>query len=270
MSGWLDGPLTTVALCWRLERRDGVTIGLTAHDRDLLVEGMRYRAAPGMTPSAIRCDDSLDADSMEATGPLSADAIRETDLIAGRWDGAHIQVLAVDWTNPEAPLVLGDGTLGAVETGNGSFRAELRGARAALERPLVEETSPSCRARLGDTRCRVAMAPRRRFARVLAVEERLVTLDRTEPTADAYGGGRLRWFGSANVGLEAAIAASEDGTVLLERVPAFPVVNGALVELVEGCNKRLETCAGRFGNVANFRGEPYLPGVDLLTRYPGA
>ncbi|MBS0285228.1 MAG: hypothetical protein JSS15_12490 [Proteobacteria bacterium] len=23
------------------------------------------------------------------------------------------------------------------------------------------------------------------------------------------------------------------------------------------------------GNAANFRGEPYLPGIDLLTRYPG-
>ena len=33
--------------------------------------------------------------------------------------------------------------------------------------------------------------------------------------------------------------------------------------------KSIATCAGRFGNTLNFRGEPYLPGVDLLTRYPG-
>ncbi|MGO1304812.1 MAG: phage BR0599 family protein, partial [Sphingomonas parapaucimobilis] len=43
-----------------------------------------------------------------------------------------------------------------------------------------------------------------------------------------------------------------------------------LIELVEGCDKRLETCLSRFGNVVNFRGEPFLPGIDLLTRYPGA
>lgn len=46
--------LTTIALCWRIERRDGVTIGLTAHDRDLTIDGLIHRAAPGMTPSAIR------------------------------------------------------------------------------------------------------------------------------------------------------------------------------------------------------------------------
>jgi hypothetical protein len=50
---FLDRDLTTVALCWRVERRDGVTIGLTAHDRDLAIDGLVYRAAPGMTPSAI-------------------------------------------------------------------------------------------------------------------------------------------------------------------------------------------------------------------------
>jgi len=31
----------------------------------------------------------------------------------------------------------------------------------------------------------------------------------------------------------------------------------------------METCSARFGNAVNFRGEPYLPGNDLLTRYPG-
>ena len=42
------------------------------------------------------------------------------------------------------------------------------------------------------------------------------------------------------------------------------------VELGEGCDKRLATCSQRFDNAANFRGEPHLPGNDLLTRYPGA
>ena len=51
---------------------------------------------------------------------------------------------------------------------------------------------------------------------------------------------------------------------------ANPPRGEAAVELIEGCDKSLATCAARFGNAANFRGEPYLPGMDLLTRYPGA
>jgi hypothetical protein len=45
---------------------------------------------------------------------------------------------------------------------------------------------------------------------------------------------------------------------------------GTLVLLVEGCDRTIATCRLRFNNAANFRGEPYLPGNDLLTRYPGA
>ena len=45
---------------------------------------------------------------------------------------------------------------------------------------------------------------------------------------------------------------------------------GVRVIVSEGCDRRLETCTARFGNAANFRGEPFLPGIDLLTRYPGA
>jgi uncharacterized phage protein (TIGR02218 family) len=97
----------------------------------------------------------------------------------------------------------------------------------------------------------------------------VVTLDAAEPLANGWGGGRLRWFGGANSGLEDAVARSDGASVTLRRAPRFTVEEGALVELTEGCDKRLQTCADRFGNALNFRGEPYLPGLDLLTRYPG-
>jgi hypothetical protein len=45
---------------------------------------------------------------------------------------------------------------------------------------------------------------------------------------------------------------------------------GCIIELREGCDKRFETCVTRFANAENFRGEPHLPGTDLLTRFPGA
>lgn len=264
----MSGTLTTLALCWRIERRDGVAIGLTAHDRDLEIDGMVYRAAPGMTPSAIERSAALDVDSMDVAGALTSAAITEADLLAGRWDGARVRVFATDWTAPDAGVPLGEGVIGAVETRGGTLTAELRGIAATLERPVVEETAPECRAELGDRRCRVPMAGRRRFARVTAAEGATLALDAAEPSANSYGGGRLRWCGGGNAGLEDAIAQSAGAVVVLRSPPRF-AAEGALVELSEGCGKSIAICAGRFGNAANFRGEPYLPGIDLLTRYPG-
>ncbi|AXJ95490.1 MULTISPECIES: DUF2163 domain-containing protein [unclassified Sphingomonas] len=261
--------LGTIALCWRIERRDGVAIGLTAHDRDLVIDGLIHRAAPGMTPSAVVRSAGLDADTMDVAGALTSGAIREADLIAGRWDGARVRVFAVDWAKGTRVAALGEGTIGGVELAQGGFTAELAGAAAALARPVAEETSAECRATLGDARCRVALARRRRFVRVVAAAGRVLTLDRAEPVAGAYAEGRARWFGGANAGIEQVVAGSGGDTVTLAQAPPFAVAAGALIELVEGCDKSLATCAGRFGNAANFRGEPHLPGIDLLTRYPG-
>ena len=275
--------LTTLAMLWTLARRDGVTVALTDHDRDLSVGGRLYRAAPGMTPAAIERGDGLDAAASEARGALTASAVTEDDLIAGRWDGARVTMAVVDWAGVDwtgvdwtgldwaggAPIVLSEGTIGAVEIDEAGFTAELRGPAAGLERAVTEETSAACRATLGDRRCRVPMAGRRRFARVVGIDGFVVTLDATEPSENAYGGGLLRWMGGGGCGLEQAIAVSQGDTVTL-RAPAAAVAIGTLVELREGCDQSVATCAARFGNVANFRGEPYLPGMDLLTRYPGA
>lgn len=261
--------VTTLALLWALERRDGVWIGLTDHDRDLTVQGRLYRAAPGMTPAAIERGDGLDAATSEAQGALTASAVTAADLIAGRWDGARVTVAAADWQGG-APIVLSEGTIGAVEIDADGFTAELRGPAAALDRAVTEETSAECRAMLGDRRCRVPMAGRERCARVVAVEGAVVTLDAAEPVPDAYGGGVLRWMSGAACGLDAAIAVSAGASVTLRAAPGVAVMPGTLVRVREGCDKSIATCAARFGNAVNFRGEPYLPGMDLLTRYPDA
>ncbi|HST35846.1 MAG TPA: phage BR0599 family protein, partial [Allosphingosinicella sp.] len=100
------------------------------------------------------------------------------------------------------------------------------------------------------------------------VDEELVEVEAALP-GDAHGYGRLRWLGGANSGLESAVLRSDGAMLTLREAPPFPAAAGDLVELHEGCDKSLATCAGRFGNAANFRGEPHLPGIDLLTRYPG-
>lgn len=267
---FLRRELTSAVLCWRMERRDGAAIGFTAHDRDIVREGIVYRAAPGMLPSAISQSDGFAADGLEIEGALTDAAIAEADLAAGRWDGASVFLFLIDWQEPEGePLPIARGVLGDVAMRGGGFEAELKGPAAALDRPVVEQTSPECRATLGDRRCRVDMAGRARITRIVAVEgEDAVRVASTVP-GNAHGYGRLRWIGGANSGLESAILSSAGALVRLREPPHYRPAIGDAVELTEGCDKALATCAGRFGNAVNFRGEPHLPGMDLLTRYAG-
>lgn len=263
--------VVALAFCWRLDRRDGVALGLTSHDRDLTVGGFVYRAAPGLVPSAVRRGCGLEAESMDLQGALGDDAIRAEDLAAGRWDGARLVLTLTEWTDPGALwLELMRGELGAVERRNGAFTAELKGPQAAFDRPVAPATAPGCRARLGDRACRVDLARHRRLVRVEAVAEARAGVRGGGLTAGAYAFGTLRWLEGPNCGLEQAVLDSDADGVLLVDPPAFPVVAGTRARLTEGCDKRLETCWARFANAVSFRGEPYLPGNDLLTRYPGA
>ena len=271
MTPFLAPELTTVALCWRLDRQDGVALGFTTHDRDLLIGGLPYRAAPGMVPSAISLSDGFDVDTLDVGGALTDAAISAADLAAGRWDGARVRLFAVDWTAPQADAVpLARGELGDVAIRDGAFTAELRGPTALLERPVVEQTSPECRAELGDRRCRVDMAARRIVTTIVGVAAPDVITVAATAAADAYAYGTLRWIDGPNSGLTAAVLASLGATIHLREAPPFPIGIGDHVELIEGCDKAFATCRDRFANHANFRGEPHLAGNDLLTRYPGA
>lgn len=269
MPGITDGELTTIALCWRIERADGAGLALTSHDEVLLHEGVEYIPTPGITPAAVSRSLGLEPDSGEIAGALSSEALEAIDLSLGRWDGAGIRLSAVDWADPEAAAIeLLAGELGELETRGESFTAELRGAAWRLEQPICPATSPQCRAHFGDKRCRVDLAGRTSFASVTASDGGALTLDRS--IGDNYLLGRLRYLRGGNCGLSSTIIAIAGDVLRVRDLPRAAVEAGCRVELREGCDKRFATCVARFDNALNFRGEPHLPGNDLLTRFPGA
>lgn len=272
-SAALAPELTTLALCWRIVRSDGIALGFTTHDQPIWLDGLCYASAPGMAPSAVATTDGLAVDTMEVSGALSADTITAADLAAGRFDGAVVVLFMVDWqlaANGRLPLARG--TLGEVTrhltAGGGSFAATLRGPTAAFEASSVEACSPECRADLGDARCRIDLAPRTVAATITAVFDP-VTVTVSSNVDDRYGQGRLRPLDGGNAGLDARISSVVNGRLILFEPLPLPLTAGTRVSLREGCDKRFVTCTGRFGNALNFRGEPHVPGGDMLTRFPG-
>jgi len=264
-----EGGLTSLAFCWTLERRDGAGLGLTSHDAKLVIGGITYRPSPGISPAAVRMRAGLEPQSGEVEGALNSAALSERDLEAGRWDGARAALFAVDWEDPDGEQVaLAGGGLGPVSIRDGGFAAELVGAADALSRPVCPETSPECRAELGDRQCRVDLAGRREIFAISAVDGERIELDRE--VGERFRFGEACVIEGANGGWRSRVMAVDGNAVVLRDVPSFAVAAGCRVRLSEGCDKRFATCRERFANSANFRGEPHLPGNDLLTRYPGA
>lgn len=90
---------TTLARAFAVTRADGVVLGFTDHDRDLSFDGILFRADSGMTAGALQQATGLAVDNSEAFGALRSDAISETDVMAGRYDGAAVRGWLVNWTD---------------------------------------------------------------------------------------------------------------------------------------------------------------------------
>ena len=263
---FFDRELDTVATFWRVYRRDGVMLAFTSHDRDLAFGGITHRAAPGMVPAAIRLSADISSDSAEAEGALSHASIREADLAAGLFDEAAIEIGAVDWQTQEHQ-VLYTGEIGRIEDDQSQFSAELRSGKQLLEQDLVPRTSPTCRAEFCGRGCGLSAA---RFTSVqvlagLDLDRNMVRFDGV--TAASHIDGRVRFHGGPQTGIRFDIIDADGDWLLLDRPLVAGTPIGTRARLVQGCDHTVATCAARFGNAVNFRGEPFLPGNDLLSRY---
>jgi uncharacterized phage protein (TIGR02218 family) len=269
----LAQPVTTLALCWRIQRLDGQVFGATNHDRDLTVGADLYRADAGATPGALEARADLSVPGLEVQGVLDDAALGAAELMAGRYDGAAVEIFAVNWADPDGGrLELLAGTLGEVRRRGDAFAAEVRGLAQALQQTIGEVLTPTCRADLGDAWCTVDLAPLTVAGTLTAVTDARRLRDSARAEAAGYwDGGKLTMTSGAAAGFSAEVSAyPAPGATweLFEPLPYLPAVGDAYT-LAPGCDKRPETCAGRYANMLNFQGEPGIPGQDEILRYGG-
>jgi uncharacterized phage protein (TIGR02218 family) len=272
----LDSGVTTLARCWKVTRRDGVVMGFTDHDRDLVLDGVTCRAGTGFAASEATSRFDLSVDGAEISGALADESLSEADLAAGRYDAAAIETWLVDWSEPSLKLLTARGTLGEVKREANAFTAEVRGLADALSQESGRLYTVRCGADLGDLRCRIDLA-----APAFRGSGAVAALDGTSDfVATGLGGfadgwfsaGRLSWTGGANAGLSIEIKLHRviDGAVRLTlwQAMAEAIVAGDTFAVTAGCDKRFTTCRDRFANTDNFRGFPHIPGNDFLIATP--
>ena len=272
----LAGEAMTLAMCWKLTRRDNVVLGFTDHDRDIAFDTVLYKASTGFTPSAIENAGSLRVDNIDVEGMLSSGSLTEADILAGLYDFAEIEIFGVNYTDlAQGTIKLRRGWLGEVSLYKQNFIAEVRGLTQRLSQTIGELYSASCRATLGDGRCKVNLSGHTVTGTVDASASNIQFTDmaRTEG-ADTFTFGKITFSSGANNGLAMEVkeyrhSEAVGGQVTLALPMPYPILAGDSYTLIKGCDKTLSTCFGRFNNVVNFRGEPLVPGIDRMLETAG-
>lgn len=267
----LQGEALSLAQCVRLERRDATVLGFSTCNVDLEIDGVTYAAQSSLTASGQVESIGTGVNNMEAVGLLSSDLVTEEDLLAGRYDGAAIEVFLVNWADlSDGTVVLFSGWIGNVELREGQFVAEIRSKAQKLSQQIGQLTSALCRVeRFGDSRCKLTAASYQFSRTVYSVpDNRNMVFDADTHATGYYDCGLVTFTSGANDGIakEVKLHTLSSGRAVIELQEEFPfdVEVGDTATLEAGCDRRLETCRDKFSNVENFRGEPHIPGTDKI------
>lgn len=88
-------------------------------------------------------------------------------------------------------------------------------------------------------------------------------------TAEKLYSGKIIWLSGNNAGRSSYIRIWDNTGKVLKMYDALKgdIQVGDKFVYALGCDKTIDTCADRFGNAHNFRGEPYLPGPSRVITF---
>lgn len=259
--------VSTLATCWLIVRKDGTRHTITDSDESIVFDGETYVSRLGFNRSALESKNSLEVANLEVFGVIDDAIISVEDIEAGRLDYASIDVFLVNWADPDGfgKIPVRSGTFGEVRlTDSGMFVAELRGNTQPYSQILGEVYTPECRATFGDHRCKVDVTQHQMTGAVVSASTRAqFTVDVVVP--EDFNEGICVFQTGRNAGKVCEISHTAGDVMTLKFAAPLPIEAGDEFLLTKGCDKRTETCKGRYSNIINFRGEPFLPGQKVFS-----
>jgi uncharacterized phage protein (TIGR02218 family) len=289
LAAHLTGDVTTLAVCWRVARPDGVLILGTEHDSDLTVSTGDYAGTysfrAGITGSSVTSTADVAVDNLEVAGALDRGDLMVVDLSAadieaGLFDGATVTLFLVNWQAPDdGQLVLRTGTIGAISrTAEGEYKTELRGLTQKLTQNFIRTFGSSCDAELGDTRCGVDITLFTLSGTVVSVSSNrqfIATLAEGSPVHEAglFNGGLLTWVtgNNASYSMEVRRETTDSPPAIQLYLPmSLDIQVGDTFTIAPGCDKSAAMCKGRFDNLVSYRGHgSWVPGAGELMVFGG-
>lgn len=271
----LDSGSTTMTYCWRVTRLDGLVQGFTEHDKDLTFDGTVFEAASGFTSTTVSSELGLSVDNLNVDGALSSDTLNEEDLATGLYDDASVELFWVNFEDTSQRITQMKGSIGEVERGEFAFSAETRSLTHRMQQKTGRSFQRYCDLDLGEARCGVNLLdPAFSSSGVVTsstFNRLIISSGVSNNTDNFYGLGKMIFTSGQNNGLSFAVKKQEvNGTDCLIHLwveTPFPIANTDTFTIFSGCEKIKSACIIKFNNIANFRGFPYIPGSDFVTKY---
>jgi uncharacterized phage protein (TIGR02218 family) len=267
LAGAINQPLTFLTRIWELTLTNGTTYYFTDLNRDLIFDGETYLFDPGIRCSAVSMSSIGNQSNATIEARTDGNFLSMARVRQGALDGASFNLRVVDWRDPDyyGSLALFSGSVTDVKFHNkGKIKIELDGSIAGGTVTIGELYSRTCRAKLGDVRCKVdldALAVAFTVATVLDNGYSFTATALVGLGDDRFKFGRIQWTVGNNTDFSDEVKSNVSSSgkaslALTARNPILPADEGLIYP---GCDFQVSTCFNKFNNLANFRGEPYVP-----------
>lgn len=259
----LSQTVTTLSICWKITLKSGAILTFTDHDRDLIYDGLTYKATTGFSSSGSPSNLDMKVNSIDVQSFIDDVYIKEEDILAGAYDDAKVEVFKVNWGSPDDGRIVSQiGFIGDIEVVGPIFIAEVRGRMQVLKKTVGQLYSPNCRAVLGDVKCTVNMSTYLTAGSVSGItSNRIFTVGALGQADSYFRRGLIEWTSGKNVGLQTEVKDNIADEISLILNALFPVEVGDTFNIYPGCNKSSVICKTVYNNLLNFRGEPFIPSM---------
>lgn len=257
-----DNNVTTTAMIWTIVTTGGTTYRFTDADHEHVHDGESYSPTNVGALSSLVTRNDLGIDTVELSALITSGGVTREQLSRGDFDHAVVNCHMVDYTSTgsDSMTLFSNWRLGRLSIDDVSVTAEIASPTAWLRKRVTEHFSITCRANFCDDRCKLdapsytdqgvvsSVANRRQFVANLGAH-------------DYYSLGVVTWQTGANVGASVDVQryVVDSMTCVLFHPARYTIVPGDQFTILRGCDKTLRTCKHLYGNVVNFRGEPYTP-----------
>jgi uncharacterized phage protein (TIGR02218 family) len=255
----------------RLDLRDGTSIGITDHDKDIafdLGDGeITYDSGTGILASDIALSCGLDADNYEVSGPIG-DVVTLAAVLGGRFDRATARLFQVNWKDTtQGALKLMRGSVSEARVEGGKFIFEIRSDVDRLNQTVGRTLTNGCDADFADqVRCFATATEIEGTVTAVTDAMRFTVSFAGSYANDLFNKGTVIGLTGANAGTVVEIYdwTAAGVVTLFAPLAAAPEI-GDTFTVRDGCGKSRADCMAH-NAIVWFRGFPEVPGSEQVMK----
>ncbi len=228
----------------------------------ILVDGLKFKCSTGLevdqqqiTIAARPTDTFGGVPFLQAmrNGLLDGAEITRTRVFINSW-------LPSDCANPIGGTILFKGRVGTVDSiGRTSAQVTVNSDLVLLDIQMPRNLyAPNCQHRLYDAGCTKVKSAYGTNGTVGA-SSTAYQINWTNAPGVAFSQGTITFSSGANTGATANIKSATTSALYLAYPLPYAPATGDAFTAYQGCDHTQATCNGRFKNLTNFRGFPYVP-----------